>query len=93
VKHTALIIATLILTQLSIQPAIALPIHSATTIAQTPDDSLLTPQQIQAAVKNITVRVTAGNNGGSGVIIAQKGSSYLILTNAHIGNRAARLEI
>jgi S1-C subfamily serine protease len=89
-KTTAFLISSLFLAQISIQP----PIHIPTTIAQTSEDSgLLTAQQIQAAAKNITVRITAGNNGGSGVIIAQKGANYLILTNAHIVNRATQLEI
>jgi S1-C subfamily serine protease len=89
-KTPAFLISSLILTQLSIQPTIASPIHSATTIAQNDNDSLPTPQQAQAAAKNITVRV---NNSGSGTLIAQKGTSYLILTTAHIVNRATRIEI
>jgi tetratricopeptide (TPR) repeat protein/S1-C subfamily serine protease len=59
-----------------------------------PDENLLTQTQIQQLAKNITVRIiTTANNSGSGVIIAQKGSKYLILTNAHRVNRAAQIEI
>jgi tetratricopeptide (TPR) repeat protein/S1-C subfamily serine protease len=57
------------------------------------DDGLLTPQQVKATAKNISVRVTAENNGGSGVIIAKKRDNYLILTNAHILKRSTNIEI
>jgi tetratricopeptide (TPR) repeat protein/S1-C subfamily serine protease len=56
-------------------------------------DGTLTPQGVQQTAKNITVRVTTTNNGGSGVIIAQKGNNYLILTNAHVVRRATKIEI
>ncbi len=56
-------------------------------------DATLTPQQVQQTAKNITVRVSTTNNGGSGVIIAQKGNNYLILTNAHVVRRATKIEI
>jgi hypothetical protein len=85
-KTTAFLMSSFLLAQISIKPATALPIHFPTAITQT--DGLLSAQQIQAAAKNITVRVNSRNNSRSGVIIAQKGSSYLILTNAHIVNRA-----
>jgi tetratricopeptide (TPR) repeat protein/S1-C subfamily serine protease len=67
----------------------------APKIAQADDfnEGTLTPQQVQETAKNITVRITAENSGGSGVIIAQKGDSYLILTNAHVVKRATKLEI
>jgi tetratricopeptide (TPR) repeat protein/S1-C subfamily serine protease len=57
------------------------------------DEHLLTPQQVQQTAKSITVRITTTNNGGSGVIIAQKGNNYLILTNAHVVRRATKIEI
>jgi S1-C subfamily serine protease len=91
-KPATIIIAAFLLAQLPIQLITALPINNPTTIAQSPD-GVPTPQETQAAAKNITVRVNSRNNSGSGVIIAQKGSSYLILTNAHIVNRSAQLEI
>jgi S1-C subfamily serine protease/tetratricopeptide (TPR) repeat protein len=58
-----------------------------------PTNPLPTPQQVQQTAKNVTVRITSENNGGSGVIIAKKGDSYLILTNAHVVNRSNRPEI
>jgi tetratricopeptide (TPR) repeat protein/S1-C subfamily serine protease len=65
---------------------------TTTQIAQV-DENILTPQQVQQTAKNITVRIKSANNGGSGVIIAQKGSNYLILTNAHVVKRATNIEI
>jgi tetratricopeptide (TPR) repeat protein/S1-C subfamily serine protease len=65
---------------------------TTTQIAQA-DENILTPQQVQQTAKNITVRIKSANNGGSGVIIAQKGSNYLILTNAHVVKRATNIEI
>jgi tetratricopeptide (TPR) repeat protein/S1-C subfamily serine protease len=65
-----------------------------TTLAQQGDDgSLLTPQLVQQTAKSITVRITWENNGGSGVIIAKKGDTYLILTNAHVVRRAKSIAI
>lgn len=67
---------------------------TTTRIAQADlTDGTLTPQQVQETAKNITVRITSENNGGSGTIIAQKGDKYLILTNAHIIRRASKIEI
>jgi tetratricopeptide (TPR) repeat protein/S1-C subfamily serine protease len=64
------------------------------TLAQQGDDgSLLTPQLVQQTAKSITVRITSENNGGSGVIIAKKGDTYLILTNAHVVNRSNSIAI
>ncbi len=68
--------------------------QSATRIAQADlTDGTLTPQEVQQTAKNISVRVTTSNNGGSGVIVAQKGNNYLILTNAHVVRRATKIEI
>lgn len=69
--------------------------HSTPTLKLAPSGELdpLTPQQVQQTAKNITVRITAENSGGSGVIIAQKGDSYLILTNAHVVKRATKIVI
>ena len=74
-------------------PTYSNPIPTPTRLDRADDDSLLTPQQVQATAKSITVRISAENNGGSGVIIAQKGSTYLVLTNAHVIRRATKLEI
>jgi tetratricopeptide (TPR) repeat protein/S1-C subfamily serine protease len=89
VKNATILIASLLLTQISLQPINALP-QADTRIAQ---EDILTPQEVQQTAKNITVRVTSENNGGSGVIIAQKGNNYLILTNAHVIRRATKIEI
>jgi S1-C subfamily serine protease len=62
-------------------------------IAQADDLQFLRPQEIQQIAKNITVRVTSANNSGSGVIVAQKGATYLILTNAHLLRRATQVQI
>jgi S1-C subfamily serine protease/Tfp pilus assembly protein PilF len=55
-------------------------------------DELIAPE-IQQTAKNIAVRITTEHHGGSGVIIAQKGSNYLILTNARIIRGANKIEI
>jgi tetratricopeptide (TPR) repeat protein/S1-C subfamily serine protease len=93
-----LLFTTLLLTssflQASIFPAHSNPLPNSFRIAQADDNSaLLTPQQVQETAKNISVRITSENNGGSGVLIAQKGGNYLVLTNAHVIKRATQLEI
>jgi tetratricopeptide (TPR) repeat protein/S1-C subfamily serine protease len=90
VKTAAILIASLLLTQIPLQSTTALPKLSDPRIAQ---EDILTPQEVQQTAKNITVRITSENNGGSGVIIAQKGNNYLILTNAHVIRRATKIEI
>ncbi len=89
-KTAAILIASLLLTPIPLQLATAQATPPDTRIAQ---DGLLTPQQVQQRAKNITVRITSENNGGSGVIIAQKGNKYLILTNAHVVRRANKIAI
>jgi S1-C subfamily serine protease len=51
------------------------------------------PAKVKQIAQDITVRVTAANNGGSGVLIAKKGNSYLVLTNAHVTRRSTQFEI
>jgi S1-C subfamily serine protease len=89
-KTVAIAIASLLLTHIPLQLATAQVTPPDTGIAQ---DSLMTPQEVQQRAKNITVRITSENNGGSGVIIAQKGDKYLILTNAHVVRRATKIAI
>jgi tetratricopeptide (TPR) repeat protein/S1-C subfamily serine protease len=89
-KTIALLLSTLLLAQIPLTTS-ANPAHP-TTIAQA-DDKPLTPQEVKQIAKNITVRVTAENNGGSGVLIAQKGNTYLVLTNAHVVRRAIQIKI
>jgi S1-C subfamily serine protease len=78
----------------NIHPAHSNPLSTAPRLAQKGEDgSLLTPQQVQQTAKNITVRISSENNGGSGVIIAKKGDSYLILTNAHVVRQSNSIAI
>jgi S1-C subfamily serine protease len=49
--------------------------------------------KVDRIAKAITVRVTSANNGGSGVLIAKKGNTYLVLTNAHVTRRVSQFEI
>jgi tetratricopeptide (TPR) repeat protein/S1-C subfamily serine protease len=92
-----LLFTTLIITSSFLSANIAAystPLLTAPKLAQKDgDENLLTPQQVQQTAKNITVRITSENNGGSGVIIAKKGDSYLILTNAHVVNRSNSIAI
>ncbi len=48
---------------------------------------------VNQLAKDITVRITSANNGGSGVLIAKKDNTYLVLTNAHVTRRATQFEI
>jgi tetratricopeptide (TPR) repeat protein/S1-C subfamily serine protease len=89
-KTAVILIASLLLTHIPLQLATAQATPPDTGIAQ---DSLLTSQEVQQRAKNITVRITSENNGGSGVIIAQKGDKYPILTNAHVIRRANKIAI
>jgi tetratricopeptide (TPR) repeat protein/S1-C subfamily serine protease len=89
-KTAAIFIASLLLTHIPLQLATAQATPPDTRIAQ---EGLLTPQEVQQRAKNITVRITSENNGGSGVIIAKKGDKYLILTNAHVIRRATKIAI
>jgi S1-C subfamily serine protease/tetratricopeptide (TPR) repeat protein len=89
-KTIALLLTTLLLAQIPLTTS-ANPPHP--TIAQADDDSTLTPQQVRQIAQKITVRITAENNGGSGVLIAQKGNTYLVLTNAHVVRRATQIKI
>jgi tetratricopeptide (TPR) repeat protein/S1-C subfamily serine protease len=63
------------------------------SIAQIADSDTPNPQAVRQTAQQITVRITANNNGGSGVLIAKKGNSYLILTNAHVTRRVSKFEI
>jgi tetratricopeptide (TPR) repeat protein/S1-C subfamily serine protease len=89
-KIAAILIASLLLTHSPLQLATAQATPPDTRIAP---EGLLTPQEVQQRAKNITVRITSENNGGSGVIIAKKGDKYLILTNAHVVRRATKIAI
>ena len=41
-------------------------------------------QDLEETARNITVKVTTQENGGSGVLIGKQDNSYLVLTNAHV---------
>ena len=53
----------------------------------------LTPQEVQSAAQKITVRITSANGGGSGVLIASKGTTYLVLTNKHVVARNTQFQL
>jgi tetratricopeptide (TPR) repeat protein/S1-C subfamily serine protease len=75
--------------------------NSSTQIAQKIDPELqqLDEAEKQASTtvnriaKDITVRIRSANNGGSGVLIAKKGNTYLVLTNAHVTRRTTQFEV
>ncbi len=48
------------------------------------DTGKYSEKQLQAIAKRITVKVMGDNNGGSGTLLAQRGSTYLVLTNHHV---------
>jgi tetratricopeptide (TPR) repeat protein/S1-C subfamily serine protease len=58
-----------------------------------PSSPGLTPVEVQKAAQQITVRVTSANSGGSGVLIAKKGTTYLVLTNRHVAGRDRQFQI
>jgi S1-C subfamily serine protease len=74
---------------------------SSTQISQKidPEDRVIDDARQEASTtvnriaKDITVRITSGTNGGSGVLIAKKGNTYLVLTNAHVTRRTTQFEI
>ena len=88
-------IAILLSTLLFVPPALSLERVDTSDgrIAQITDSDTLSPQAVRQTAQQITVRITANNNGGSGVLIAKKGNSYLILTNAHVTRRGSKFEI
>jgi tetratricopeptide (TPR) repeat protein/S1-C subfamily serine protease len=93
-KTAAILLSLLLLAQLPLQqPSQAKPALPATPTNQSEESDLPSPQEIQQAARKITLRVTSENNGGSGVLIAKKGDTYLVLTNAHVVKRATKLQI
>lgn len=50
--------------------------------------------QLRQIVQGITVRVLTGDNQSSGTLIARKGQTYTVLTNAHVveGNQSIRIQ-
>jgi S1-C subfamily serine protease len=47
----------------------------------------------RSIAQKITVRVKSANNGGSGVLVARKGNTYLVLTNQHVTRGANQFQI
>jgi tetratricopeptide (TPR) repeat protein/S1-C subfamily serine protease len=91
---SALLITSLFIAQLPILTVHSSPTQFPTQLAQADiDENLPTPQQVQQTAKNITVRISADKNSGSGVLIAKKGSTYLVLTNAHVVSRSTKFQI
>jgi tetratricopeptide (TPR) repeat protein/S1-C subfamily serine protease len=71
-----------------------LPPIATTRLAQSdPLNDSPTPKEVQTAAQQITVRVTSAQNGGSGVLVAQKGTTYLVLTNRHVTGRDTQFQI
>ncbi len=64
-----------------------------TPTADGADYQLPTPAIVQKVARDITVRITSANNGGSGVLIAKKGNNYLVLTNRHVAGRETQFQI
>jgi len=66
----------------------------ATTIVVQPQFAVaqLSPQQVEAIGREITVRIDGGA-GGSGVIVERKDNTYFVLTNHHVVRYLDRYEI
>ncbi len=105
---TALLLATNLLPAIAAAPKIdsrsetlrqrSLPSHRLADAAT--ENNTLTPQQIRNHSTQITVRIAAENNGGSGVLIGKKATkgapgstTYLILTNKHVIGRNIKFQI
>jgi tetratricopeptide (TPR) repeat protein len=97
-KTAALLLSTLLITHTA--PAFAAPEPNVNPVPNTKnqvtpaaESEAPSPQEVQQTAKKITVRITSEKNGGSGVLIAKKGSTYLVLTNAHVARRATQFQI
>ncbi len=88
-------IAILLSTLLFVPPALSLERTDPPDgrVAQNVNSELLSPQEVRQTAQQITVRISSNNSGGSGVLIAKKGNSYLVLTNAHVTRRGSKFEI
>ncbi|AFY58176.1 trypsin-like serine protease with C-terminal PDZ domain [Rivularia sp. PCC 7116] len=61
----------------------SLSISHGKVSAQQPTPQL-SPQQIKQLAQSITVKVSSGNNGGSGILLKKSGGVYTVLTNRHV---------
>ena len=57
--------------------------HNNFVVAQETTPSL-SPEELQEIARSITVQVKTNDNRGSGILIAQEGEVYTVLTNAHV---------
>jgi tetratricopeptide (TPR) repeat protein/S1-C subfamily serine protease len=57
------------------------------------DYQLPTPEIVKKVARDITVRISSASNGGSGVLVAKKGNTYLVLTNRHVAGRESQFQI
>jgi tetratricopeptide (TPR) repeat protein/S1-C subfamily serine protease len=57
------------------------------------ENGVLTLAGAQQAAAKITVRIRVGQGGGSGVLLAKKANTYLVLTNAHVVQEQAAVNI
>jgi S1-C subfamily serine protease len=93
--------AQFLTTALLVIPALLLPytptIATAPRTPQTltPHHSKITldPSELRTQTQKITVRITSANNGGSGVLIARKNNTYLVLTNQHVTRKDRQFQI
>ena len=54
------------------------------SICDPDNDYKPTPAAIQKTAEAVTMRISSANGGGSGVLIAKKDNTYLVLTNRHV---------
>ncbi|MBE9186323.1 trypsin-like peptidase domain-containing protein [Microcoleus sp. LEGE 07076] len=78
-------------------PAILSAVIALSSIALSPLTSpqialALTADKVKTVAKEITVRIQ-GPKGGSGVILEKRGSTYYILTNWHVVDKAGDYEV
>ncbi|MCY7337215.1 MAG: tetratricopeptide repeat protein [Chamaesiphon sp.] len=64
-------------------------------ICQPSDDGTRAPtvEAIKKTAEAVTMRITSANHGGSGVLIAKKGNTYLVLTNQHVVGRDTQFQV
>jgi tetratricopeptide (TPR) repeat protein/S1-C subfamily serine protease len=97
-KTPALLLHTLLITHTASAFAAPQPnVHpfpnTKNQVAPADKSDIPSPQEVQQIAKKITVRITSEKNGGSGVLIAKKGSTYLVLTNAHVARGTTQFQI
>lgn len=81
-SHRLTLMATLSTLLLLTAPASLL--SSEPMLAAEQNSATISGEQLQKLAKGITVKVLAGNGGGSGTLLRKKGSTYTVATNAHV---------